>query len=182
MEHIYLQGGKALATKLHNAWKQTQRDLTIRISEIQREYGSDGVFTINGRLAGLVFDPANGGPALRGFNRSSEIIEGKKYFVLRPNGRYREGKAFRDQCAAYNRLAEANPPFSDYVVAHFNLARTVSGQHPGSPTGMAMFYTTAGIAKGKLILVVPTNQENPPPEVPGLKRIRKSAYIALTEE
>lgn len=107
--------------------------------------------------------------------------DGKRFWIHRPDKRTTIGKA------ALKALAKLSTfDFSDYACKAFGVSYSVIGWHRESRSGMAMYSSAAGFMKGVMVFCIPFGDDgnhHSPPVIPeDLREIKKSEYIALTEE
>lgn len=177
---------KEFAQGLVSEWRLKREKVDAVEEEIKKEYGADGIFCSGDRIIAFGFklkSPSAAIPGKRGFTSTRFREKSETFAVYRPNLRFKEGKEFDKKARHRNQLAEEIPQFSEFIVKKFGLPRFIVGRHEGSKTGTALFHSVAGVAKGILVVVIPFSADNPLPDVPQeFERIKKSEYVALTEE
>lgn len=143
--------------------------------------GADGFWERRNQAPFAVVNYAKEGKRLGGFlppERHSE--DGKKFWVYRPDGRTTIGK---QALGTFRELATFN--FSEFACSEFGVAHSVIGAHAASRSGMAMYSSAAGYMQKTLVFYIPFGDDKPAsdPVIPAdLREIKKSEYIALTEE
>lgn len=143
------------------------------------KYEADEVVKYDdGRVVGLAFKSADGEPAQRdGLTfRSSQPDDGFTWHTYKPNRRTKIGKQLQADMSAIKAYSG-----SDTIVRHYGAYRHAVVPHAGS-TGMAMAVSVGGIVKGKVVLSVPVSENEPFDPPTSLREIKKSEWIALTEE
>lgn len=148
-------------------------------NELAEKYGADQVLRWNdGRVAGFAFKAGPGDIVERDglkFDRR-ESNGDSEWLLYSPNKRSKLGKQIAADMAAIKGYSG-----SDEIVQHYGAYRISFVRHQG-PTGQAMAISVAGIIKGTVVLSVPVNEQEPFDPPAGLREIKKSEYIALTEE
>lgn len=146
---------------------------------LAEKYGADEVVKHNdGRVVGLAFKSTEDEPAQRdGLTfHSTQDGEGFVWHTYKPNLRSKLGKQID---ATMGAISGYRP--SDTIVSHYDAWRHAVVPH-ACRTGMAMAVSVGGIAKGKVVLCVPVNEEEPFDPPASLRELKKSEWIALTEE
>ncbi|WP_454691165.1 DUF5420 family protein [Achromobacter aloeverae] len=132
----------------------------------------------DGRIKGLAYVSATRDfVPPRGMRVSGVFRSGDEYECLvLPDLRTKEGRALQRDLASIT-------PFdgSAAIVNHYGAARHTFVPHPG-PTGMALTFSVGGIVKDQIVLRVPVSDEEPFEPDARLREIKKSEFIALTEE
>jgi hypothetical protein len=191
MEIIYFKADAETSNALFEEWKLTQEPIKKLVGDILEEYGADSLYTNSEFLWGLAFKapkPEEGKfkPEIKqrdGFRGEAQERDGQWYVIYRADKRRKQGKQFAKRQEAYNSLMKKNPCFSDFVVEKLGIQRMVVGEHAASRTGVALYYSVAGMAKGIVVVKVPVDQEHSAPKIPaGYTEIKKSEFVALTEE
>lgn len=98
-------------------------------------------------------------------------IDGKVWVHYKPLLNRKAGIALHDEMAAVGGFSA-----SEIILGHYGCKRMVLGD------AHAMWVSTAGLVKNQIVIQVPENSEQvfTPPE--GFKELKKSEWIALTEE
>ena len=128
---------------------------------------------------GLVFKGGEHAQRKPGFRQPEIHREGDaKYHVHRPSLTSKAGKTLSQKL----HLVGPEPNFSDAAAQEFGVDRMVAGSHPNSRTGMAVYFAVAGVIKDQLCIKVPVNDSEPLDAPPEFRELKKSEWIALTEE
>ncbi|MGI4846824.1 MAG: hypothetical protein ACRYGK_01610 [Janthinobacterium lividum] len=142
-----------------------------RRAALQTKYGASAMLVGNRdlRLSEFLFD--TDGPFPDGTRATGKHYEdGKVYYRCRPHLTKKTGKAiWAEMCAVGGFNA------GKLILGHFGIKRTVYAEN-------AMWIATAGIVKDQVVIQVPESDEDlyNPPE--SFKELKKSEWIALTEE
>lgn len=181
MKKAYYKALKSTSNKMYTEWEETQVEVQAHRCAIEKEFEVYSLYMRgNDSIVGLVLK--GHGHERRGFKSENITEDGQKYTILKPKGTFKEAKRFKSMSAMYLRLVGEAPSFSNYVVNKLGLTSTICAPHPGGH-GHAMYYATAGVAKDHAVLIVPHNDKYPlPDEIPQFDKIKKSEFIALTEE
>jgi len=147
------------------------------------KHGADGLFEYRHQPPyGLCFkaDKCDGGKKPGFWSPKRLIQDGTAYYEYKFNKSSRIGKEL---------IAEAKGlgifDFSSFAVSKFACSRNCIVKDPGSRTGLSIYRTVAGLAKGKLVFKIPDDGKGGvvanlfPPE---FRELKKSEFIALTEE
>lgn len=95
-----------------------------------------------------------------------------------PDKRTATGRKFAAEAGAIGRFDA-----SGWLIAQLGAARYVVGYSSGSKTGAAMYQSSAGTLNGDvLVLKVPVDPEDPFEPPTFLREVKKSEWIAITEE
>jgi hypothetical protein len=123
---------------------------------------------------GLLPDPNPGFLAPERHRQGSDV-----YLVCRPDKRTTVGKAIADELGA---LPLFN--FSDYACQQFDVQYSTIGAHADSRSGLAMYKSGAGYVGQQLVFMIPSggDRDSAPVIPPAFREIKRSEYIALTEE
>lgn len=163
-----------------------------KANEIQRKRtefcgrtGADGLYGHRCQTPSAVLFVGDGAEKKKdGFLAPEPIWDGKKkYFAHRPDRRTRAGKAILEEL---RRLAEFD--FSDFIVKAFGVEHSTIGASANSPHGSSMFMSVAGYMNKKIVFKIPFGGDQggghrmDPAIPPELREIKKSEFIALTEE
>lgn len=146
---------------------------------LAKKYGADQLVKYNdGRVVGLAFKSEESEPATRdGLTfKNAQEGDGCTWHTYRPNRKTKLGKQIQADMEAIKAYRG-----SDDIVSHYDAWRHCVVPHAGR-TGMAMAVSVGGIVKGKVVLSVPVNDSEPFDPPKGLREIKKSEWIALTEE
>ncbi len=182
MEIVYFKADKKHSKKVFNKWKKTRVVGNVKLTQMTEKYGSDGLY-MSGNIINGYIKKGHLREAARGFNTEAKNdIESGKYTLFAPDKRFKEGKEFIELAEEYLNISSKNPIFSEYMVRELNIDRRMSGEHKHSTTGLAMYSSVAGFMGGHIVLKVPTDKDNPVPELENFKRIKKSEFIKITEE
>jgi hypothetical protein len=184
MNKAYYKSTVEMATKLDARWLETQVAKQCKADLIEKEYDADSLYVTANSLIGFAIK-GHDQPVRRGFK--SENIDGDtpeiKYTVYKPVGSFKEGKKFKKLAKEYYRICMDCPSFSDWIVKKYDTHRMLTGKHRGSRSGMALYNSCAWIAKGMVIMIIPFTVDSPVPEhVEDFEKIKKSEFIAITEE
>jgi len=149
-----------------------------------KKHGADGTWEHRHQAPyGLVFnaDKCDGSAKTGYLKPERHSQDGTTYYTYRFDKRTKAGKAL---------IEEAKPmatfDFSTFAVKEFGVYRSLIGSCAESRTGMAMYISAAGISKDKLVFSIPEGgeerQEQLRPIPPEFRELKKSEFIALTEE
>lgn len=152
-----------------------QKKLTDLMKELKDAYQADGVFLRNNqRVTALIFSSEK---VLRGIDMQP-LGDGKYKGV--PNRRFKEGrKLVEDLKAASLRYSP-----SEFILDHYDANRMVPTEMSGSRTGFGLAVAVGFPLpdKKRLTLDVPVDPNDPFVPSEGVREIKHSEYIALTEE
>lgn len=152
-----------------------------RQNELAAKYGADQVFQWNdGRVAGLVFAGGEDAPAVPeglALDQRQANPNGGFWYLFKPAKRGKAGKAIAADLATIKGFRG-----SDEIVQHFKAYRGQVVGSAASRTGMAYAVSVAGIIKDTIVLSVPDVEGEPFDPPACLREIKKSEYIAITEE
>lgn len=150
-------------------------------NSLASKHGADQVFQWNdGRVAGLVYAGGDDHPETPeglSLDQRQPNPNGGFWYVFKPNKRGKAGKAIAAEFAAIKGYRG-----SDEIVSHFKAYRGQVVGAASSRTGMAYAVSVAGIIKDKIVLSVPDVENEPFDAPPCMREIKKSEYIAITEE
>lgn len=142
---------------------------------IEEKYDASGCLIRKGHMmVGLSFSTDEPRPGLK--------IKGKQdgKYLAYPDKRTKIGREL------VREMQRASSPkhYSDMILDHYDAHRMMTIEHAMSPSGMAMAMSVASVTKchTKILLSIPNEDKapfNPPAEA---REIKKSEYIALTEE
>lgn len=163
------------AQMLINSALDERRRFLDAVAVIEEKYGACGYLTKKGcMVTGLVFDTDEPRPGLK-----IKGTQDGKYWAY-PDKRTKVGRELVKE------MQRASSPkhYSDMILDHYDAHRMMTIEHPMSPSGMAMAMSVASVTKclTKILLSIPNEDKapfNPPAEA---REIKKSEYIALTEE
>ncbi len=148
------------------------------------KHGADGTWERRHQAPyGLVFNTEKcDGAAKPGYLKPERHSQdGTTYYAYRFDKRTTAGKALIEEAKGM-----ATFDFSTFAVKEFGIYRCLTGRCDESRTGMAMYTSAAGIHKDKLVLSIPEGgeerQEQLRPIPPEFRELKKSEFIALTEE
>lgn len=148
------------------------------------KHGADGTWELRHQAPyGLVFDAAKcDGAAKPGYLKPERHVQdGTTYYAYRFDKRTNAGKALIEESKGL-----ATFDFSAFAVAEFGINRSLIGYCAESRTRMAMYFSRSGIHKEKLLFTIPEGgeerQEQQPPIPAEFRELKKSEFIALTEE
>lgn len=139
------------------------------------DYGAQGVIESSRYVSGLVFKEAQDAKHFK----LTQKQDG--HFWYSPRRNCKEGKAFAQ------RLCDPALVFnnSDYIVKKLNLYCEVLGEHAASNSGIAMYFSVAGIVGEKIIVKIPNteNCEDGSDEMPTiptwLHPVKESEFLAV---
>lgn len=117
----------------------------------------------------------------------SDKKESGWYFSYEPDRRYKEGKQLAKEIDELNEKLKSFPKFSTWIINElkaYSEAQEAS-REPRSLGTHRIFHSRAGVAKEKLVVCMPYNEEDEDdlPKLPDhFHEIKKSEFVALTEE
>lgn len=118
---------------------------------------------------------------INGLKYELSTVNNKTTYTYTPNRRYKEGKLLASRLQTITEVFRENPDFSTWFLHKFRLEHSVIYSYHG-----IIRHAVAGISKGQIVFKIPVEFEeanNVPPDVPeNFKQIKKSEFIALTEE
>ncbi|MCP3017468.1 hypothetical protein [Cupriavidus basilensis] len=157
------EGVKADALAMANAHR-------LRRLKVEKDYGADGLMLgRDSQPYALLF--LEGRPAPEGTKETGRHTEkGECYVEYRPMKNRKAGK----QLAA-DLLAVGGFNGSDFILRRFD-----AGAH--IPSGRSLAVSTAGIVDGVVVVQVPESAAEPFTPPACFREIKKSEYVALTEE
>lgn len=175
--HYYIGKGPESNALVAEVLEKNTTVTAARVA-LRDEYGADALILggwDNDRIAGLGFKEKQSIPFLKGERHTKD---GYAYYP-------------KQSCKAGKELATkmANPALtfnaSSFIVNTLGISREVIGEQARSRTGMAMYYTTAGIFKGVLLIKIPKNTScatpctDTMPVVPAwLREVKESEFLA----
>jgi hypothetical protein len=171
------------ASALRQEASERLRDCRGRVAALAREYGADGCMERNSlgdhSLHGFGFVVESGSApvereGLKFKGRERHDAEDLEWHCYVPDRRRAAGKKIAKRLAEFETFN-----FSGWVTGELGLRRTMGME---TERGFSIVTSSAGIAKGKLILRIPVGKDDPVDCPPGFRQIKKSEFIALTEE
>lgn len=179
----YFKGDKATAKSLLDEWKESSKPLNEAVAALQQRFGAIGTYGNSRSISGLLHKEK---PTGSGLKIDTIHHQGEKLFVSYPDRRYKEGKVYANELNHCNKLKAKHPDFSGFVVKKLAVDCQVIGPASGSRTGAAMYFSVAGVVKNTLVVKIPAggdSSSDPFPPIPDcLTEIKKSEFVALTEE
>ena len=163
---------EALAEKI---WADQDR-LTAAMDTLRKQHQASAVFVRdNAFLAFLGFPDSE---PREGFKIDTHKTG--NHYCGRPDRRTKKGREIEKQLKAAS--LECSP--SDAIVRYYEASRWVPQDDPRSRSGMSMAITVGHPLRDKkrITLDVPVSDEEPFDPPPGVREIKRSEYIALTEE
>lgn len=150
---------------------QIQKAHRDKIHKLQEDYKAAAVMTNNLKPTGLVLDKDFA--PVPGCRAEKYWHEGKEYKLYTPLLNRKLGK---DLAKRFKDIGTFSG--SDIILKHYKAVNYVLGDDH------SMWVSTAGIINNVMILQVPVDSQNPfdPAPESGLREIKKSEYVALTEE
>lgn len=139
-----------------------------------KECGVDNLFGCRGNVEGVFFKEKQNLPHLKG----EMCLEGGYGYYPKLNCKAGKELAakLRDPALAFD--------INDHIIKRLKISRMVAGRHAASRTGMALYSSVAGIAKGKILVIIPGAPDNPDggdpmPSVPEwMREVKESEWLA----
>lgn len=179
VKRAYFKLGVGLSEDLYKVWKRTRKEVDQLADMIRNEYGADALFeSYPGKISGFCLN-GHGNPEKRGFTKVDRIFSGQKFTVYTPNRRFREGKRFSQLCRKHAKLVEESPDFNVFAAKKLKMERMLVGLRRGQN---CLFRDSIGYVKECVVGSIPYDEKHPLPDNFELIQIKKSEYIALTEE
>lgn len=147
-----------------------------RAEAVMEKYQADSLLVRRSTtIVGLGFKTPGHKPGLK-----IDVYDSNGYYRAYPDRRTKIGKQLIKDMAA----ASAKQHPSDIILAHYKAARWAPTSDPRSRTGMSMAVSVGHMLTcGKRVTLDVPVVENEPFDPPaGAREIKKSEYIALTEE
>lgn len=175
-KHFYIGEGPQADELIAEALKRRSVTREARNALIA-EYETDGLLLSpwrDGKVIGLAFDKPTSRPYLKGETR---IKEGYGYY---PKLSTKEGKRLAKRLEA----KELAFDLSNFILDRLRLHWTATGPSLASRTGLMLYYSTAGIAPGKILVSIPGGKESEQgegsfPDVPAwLREVKESEWLA----
>ena len=179
MNRRYFKMDKDNSAELELRYDDLRKPRQDACNALAAKYGADGVLITDGsqlfpsRIMGLMFEvrPEN----QDGLKFEMVEVRGHTKWKASPDRRYKAGKALAADIRAAEKVAGAET-FSRWAVEETGMAN--EGHTDGK-----IHLSVAGMAKGCLVVSVPSPEGGSFPEIdPRLTEIKKSEFIALTEE
>ena len=182
MEIIYFKSSEEKGSELLGEWNATQEENIAFRKKITEKWGSDGICADGQSMLGL-FKHGGGHKDIKGLKRTEKGRCPEDYTLYEPDRRCKAGKELQSDIMEYGRIYRKAPKFSSFILKKFNFYRMVRGEHRPSTTGLALYFSVAGYVKGVCVIKLPCDKGKSVPDAPeGFEQIKKSEFIALTEE
>ncbi|HJW25153.1 MAG TPA: DUF5420 family protein [Rhodocyclaceae bacterium] len=182
MRYFVAEGEKAERV-IEEGLKKVNAVRKVR-ADFMNKHGASGTWEYrHGNPYGLCFDSDKcDGATKPGFLKPEKHTqEGVTYYAYKFDKRTNIGKELIKEAAGL-----ATFDFSTFAVCEYGIYRSLIGAHKNSRTGMAMYQSAAGISKGKLVFSIPEGgeerKEDLPPIPSEFRELKKSEFIALTQE
>lgn len=172
MKYRYFVGNEEITKQLLDTHEEAHKQIMSRYHEL---------FDYLGDTEGFL---SRGGRAISPILKNSIDIKGIECvkindgYSLLLNKRYKTGKDLFSKMKEFNKFIDKRIDFSDMATSHLKISSMVVD-------GYAAYRTSAGFSKEKLFVMIPIDEtgREPFPTIPdSLTEIKKSEFIALTEE
>ena len=172
--HYYIGEGPEADALLTEVRQRSETAQAAR-TKLMEDYGADAlILSWKGKPVGLGFRQEQRIPYLKEGSRRYE--DGFAYY---PKMNTKAGK----ELSAKLDTPELEFSASGYILKLLKLSRMVVDRCSGSPTGMAIYHSTAGYCGDKLLVKIPGGNSgpggDPMPEIPSwMREVKESEWLA----